>query len=108
MNWGNISNSVERLIASQNGLCVSFKLDDGAQFCGARTSLRREDINTDAGLADAYTFSLLCPASQFNGHELPKPRQSKVTVDGIEYRVLAIEADAVHATYRIHLGEALA
>lgn len=108
MDWGRVSTSVERLIASQQGLCVSFATEDGAQYWGARTSLRREDVNTDAGLMDAYTFSLLCPASQFLGRELPKPRQDKIQVGGQEYRVLAVEQDAVCATYRIHLGEALA
>lgn len=105
MDWERINNSVERLLTSQRGLCVSFKID-GVQYSGCRTSLRREDVNTDAGLADAYSFSLLCPLSQFQ--QLPKPRQSKVSLDGNEYRVLAVEQDATGATARLHLGEAMA
>ena len=105
--WGHICKSVERLITGQRGLCVSF-LHAGTQFWGARTLLRREDVNGDAGLADYYRFSLLCPMSQFLGRELPKPRTDKVELDGVEYRVLACETDAVNATVRIHLGEALA
>lgn len=108
MDWTRISTSVERLIASQQGLVVPFTTENGDQYWGARTTLRREDVNTDAGLADAYTFSLLCPSRQFIGHDLPRPRQDKVQVGDTEYRVLAVEQDAVAATYRIHLGEALA
>lgn len=106
-NWGQIGRSVDRLITSQHGLCESF-IFAGQQFWGARTLLRREDVNSDAGLADYYRFSLLCPAGQFLGRELPQPRTDKIELAGVEYRVLACEADAVHATVRIHLGEALA
>ena len=108
MDWGKVANSVERLILAQAGVTLPWCDEHGDQFWGARTSLRREDINTDAGLADAYTFSLLCPAGQFIGKQLPEPRTSKITVSGVEYRVLAVEQDAAGATYRIHLGEALA
>lgn len=107
MDWDRVHKGVERLIRSQKGLCVSFAFN-GAQFWGARTSLRREDVNADAGLAEYYRFSLLCPAGQFVGVETPKPRTDKITLDGLEYRVLGVERDAVEATVRIHLGEALA
>ena len=107
MDWERISTSVERLLMSQKGVTVPFAYQ-GAQYWGTRTSLRREDVNTDAGLADAYSFSLLCPASQFIGKELPKPRQDKVELDGVEYRVLSVEQDSAKATYRLNLGEALA
>lgn len=107
MDWGKINHSVERLLSNQQGLYIPFSFE-GVQFHGCRTSLRREDINTDAGLAENYVFSLLCPVSQFTDKTLPKPRQSKVAVDGVEYRVLAVEQDATKATYRLHLGEALA
>lgn len=106
MDWDRVNIGVERLLTSQRGLCLPFKID-GVQYSGCRTSLRREDVNTDAGLADAYSFSLLCPLSQFSDG-LPKPRQSKVVLDGTEYRILAVEQDATGATCRLHLGEALA
>lgn len=107
MDWGIINTQVERLLYSQKGVCISF-MYDGNTYEGCRTMLRRDDVNTDAGLADAYSFSLLCPASQFVAHALPKPRQSKVTIGGNEYRVLAVEKDATGSAVRIHLGEALA
>lgn len=107
MDWEKIAQSAERLLGRQLGVCVLFKLD-GVVRRGCRTSLRREDVNTDAGLADAYSFSLLCPYSQFVGAEMPKPRTSKANVDGVEYRVLGLETDAAKATLKIHLGEVLA
>lgn len=106
MDWDRVHNSVERLIRSQKGLCVSFAFN-GTQFWGARTTLRREDVNSDAGLAEYYRFSLLCPVSQFIGRDVPQPRTDKITLDSVEYRVLGVERDAVEATLRIHLGEAL-
>ena len=107
MDWGRISSSVERLIMSQVGVAIPVVFA-GSTFYGARTLLKREDVNTDAGLADAYSFSVLVPASQFVGKAIPQPRQDKVIIDGLEYRVLAVERDAAGACYRIHLGEALA
>ena len=107
MDWGRIASSVERLIMSQVGVTIPV-IYAGSTLYGARTSLRREDVNTDAGLADAYSFSVLIPASQFIGKSLPQPRQDKVIVDGVEYRILAVERDAAGACYRMHLGEALA
>lgn len=108
MDWERLNVSVERLLNRQKGVSVPFYTEDGTQYWGCRTSLRREDVNTDAGLADSYSFSLLCPFSQFIGNGLPKPRQSKVTINGIEYRVLSVERDATEATVRLNLGEALA
>lgn len=107
MDWARIGYSVERLITGQQGLCVPF-FYNGTQFFGARTSLRREDVNADAGLAEYYRLSLLCPSGQFDAQALPQPRVDKITLEGREYRVLGVERDAVNATIRIHLGEALA
>lgn len=107
MDWERIGHSVERLLTGQKGLCETFLLN-GSQYWGCRTLLRREDVNADAGLVDVYRFSLLCPAGQFIGRELPKPRTDKIELNGVEYRVLACETDAVSATVRIHMGEALA
>ena len=108
MDWERINVSVERLLSLQKGVYIPFYTEGGDQYWGCRTSLRREDVNTDAGLADSYSFSLLCPFAQFIDHDLPKPRQSKVTINGIEYRVLSVERDATEATVRLNLGEALA
>lgn len=105
--WGHIGHGVERILMSQKGLCEDFVFN-GRQYWGCRSRLSREDVNTDAGLLDAYRFSLLCPAGQFAGQEPPRPRVDKIMVDGVEYRVLECESDAVNATIRIHLGGALA
>lgn len=105
--WGHIGHGVERILMSQKGLCEDFVFN-GRQYWGCRSRLGREDVNTDAGLLDAYRFSLLCPAGQFAGQEPPRPRVDKIMVDGVEYRVLECESDAVNATIRIHLGGALA
>lgn len=94
-------------MANQKGLCEDFVLN-GRQYWGCRARLGREDVNTDAGLMDAYRFSLLCPSGQFAGRELPRPRVDKIEMEGVEYRVLECETDAVNATIRIHLGGALA
>lgn len=105
-NWLQIASSVEKLLAKQEGIKSSFPWQGGTLY-GVRTTLRREDVNSDAGLVGAYTYSLLCPYSEFNG-KLPIPRTDKLVVDGVEMRVLAVETDAVMSTVRIHLGDALA
>ena len=107
MDWTRIGHSVERLLMNQKGLCEDFVLN-GRQYWGCRARLGREDVNTDAGLMDAYRFSLLCPAGQFTGRDLPRPRVDKIEMEGVEYRVLECETDAVNATIRIHVGGALA
>lgn len=107
MDWTRIGHSVERLLMNQRGLCEDFVLN-GRQYWGCRARLGREDVNTDAGLMDAYRFSLLCPAGQFTGRDLPRPRVDKIEMEGVEYRVLECETDAVNATIRIHVGGALA
>ena len=107
MDWTRISQTVDRLLRSQAGLCVQFCWG-GKSFQGCRTSLKREDVNSDEGLVVGdYRYSLLCPAAQFEG-TYPQPRLDKVPVEGEEMRVLAWEADAVHACIRIDLGGLLA
>ncbi len=106
MNWKATIGQVGRLLLSQEGLCSSFHWQ-GHDCHGVRTSLHREDVATDAGLAGEYKHSLLCPASEFDGLDLPKPRLDKLVVDGKTMRVLAVETDSVKATVRIHLGDVL-
>ena len=80
----------------------------GKTIYGVRTTLKRQDVNTDAGLIGGrYQFSLLCALAQFAG-ALPEPRRDKMTIEGVSYRVLAVESDAIGATVRIHLGDNLA
>lgn len=103
MDWTRIASSVEGLLKSQRGLCVSF-LWANREYKGCRTNLRKEDVNTDEGLVVGdYRFSLLCPTAQFGGR-LPEPRVDIVYVEGRPMRVLAWEQDAVNACVRIDLG----
>lgn len=104
MDWARTIAQVGTLLASQKGLKSSF-LWQGKPCWGVRTSLRREDVATDAGLAGDYTFSLLVPVGLVDPP--PTPRLDKITVDGHVMRVLAVERDSVEATIRIHLGDVI-
>lgn len=106
MDWTRIGHSVERLLANQPGLSVDF-VWRGKSYWGCRSTLRKEIVNTDGGLAGDYSFSLLCPASEFELGR-PQPRTDKIVIGKVEYRVLAVEADAVGSTVKLHLGDALA
>ena len=103
--WAKIGQSVAGLLRNQTGLTQAFTRN-GLELWGVRTLLRLDAINSDEGLANAYAFTLLCPAAQFNG-SYPKARISKVTIGTDEMRVLAVEHDAVKATVRLHLGDIL-
>ena len=105
MDWIRISNSAARWMLRQKGVAVVFEFR-GKELVGCRTSLRKEDINTDAGLAGSYAFSLLVPAGQLD--ERPEPRTDKVTCEGVEFRVLGVETDATGGFVRIHLGDEFA
>ncbi|MBO4513517.1 MAG: hypothetical protein J5746_12205 [Victivallales bacterium] len=103
MDWVGVIRQVHSLLENQEGLKAVFSWQ-GKTCHGVKTALRREDVATDAGLAGDYTFSLLCPAGQFDGVPLPRPRLDKLEVDGQQMRVLAVEQDSVKATLRLHLG----
>lgn len=103
MDWKRIADRVATLLGGQRGLCVQFCWG-GKTFQGCRTSLKHEAVNSDEGLVlGDYRYSLLCPAAQFAGR-YPTPRVDTAIVEGEELRVLAWEADAVHACVRIDLG----
>lgn len=105
-NWEHISKQVESLLMKQQGLTVDFDLK-GKIYTGTKTTLRRQDYETDAGLVEGdYQFSILCPTGQFDG-VFPTPRQDKVSVLGNEYRILSIDADAIGATIKLNLGSVL-
>jgi len=93
-------------MASQKGLVVDFTWN-GKTYWGCKSVMRREDYNSDAGLAGDYSFSILCPFDEFVGAK-PQPRVDKVVVDGARMRVLSVESDAVSATLKLHLGGELA
>ena len=103
--WQGIARHAASLL-DQKGLTVHGTWK-GGQFHGIRSMLRRNDIETMAGLIEGrYEFSLLCPATCFpNG--APEPRTGKVTIDGVQYRVLSLEKDAANATIRLNLGDVL-
>ena len=103
MDWGRVARNVERLILSQRGLTVDYTYR-GKVHTAVRTTLRREDINSDAGLVGVYSFSLLCPYSDLVG-AMPVPRTDKIVMDGTPYRVLAVEVDSAQATVRMHVGD---
>ena len=105
--WHTIQQQVKKLLDAQNGLHSAFDWQ-GATIKGVRTTLRREDVATDAGLFGYYSFSVICSALDFEGKTLPRPRLDKLTIDGKAMRVLAVERDSVNACIKIHLGDDLA
>lgn len=106
-NWENISNKVKSLLDNQQGLTQSFTIGDST-YTGTRTTLKRADYETDAGLVEGnYEFSLLCPTSQFNG-VYPTPRTGKVTIGSTQYRILSVDADAIGSAIKLNLGSILA
>jgi hypothetical protein len=102
MDWDRIKDRAQALVANQQGLTE--ELDwDGQVLHGVRSTLRREAVHADAGLADSYAFSFLAPVSSFAGR-YPKPRNDKVTLNGTQYRVLSVESDGAQALVRLNLG----
>jgi hypothetical protein len=106
MNWAKTAQNVQSLLRRQNGLTVDFEWK-GKMHTGIRTFLHKEIVNSDAGLAGYYSFSLLCPYDEFSTNK-PESRTDKVSIDGVEFRVLAVEEDAVRATLKLHLGDVMA
>lgn len=104
--WEFIKKTSSRLL-EQPGLTLD-AVHAGHYFRAVRSSLRREDVNTDAGLIEGrYVFSLLVAADQFDGFPMPVPRRSIVTIGDRQYRVLSLEEDPLGATFRLHLGDRL-
>jgi len=108
MDWSFLHRDTSSLarVLSQPGLETSF-LYGGTMFKGVRTALKREAVNTDAGLAGEYSFSLLCLAAQFRG-SFPEARTSTIEMDGKGFRVLSLDFDAAASTVRLNLGDILA
>ena len=93
-----------RSLLEQPGLTVTL-LIGMQEYRGVRTTLRREDVNSDAGLIEGrYVFSVLVDASTLPPDGVP-PRRTIVLIDGAKYRVLSTETDAVGAIVRINLGD---
>lgn len=102
MDWDRIKDRAQALVANQQGLTEALDWD-GQVLHGVRSTLRREAVHADAGLADSYAFSFLVPVSSFAGR-CPKPRNDKVTLNGTQYRVLSVESDGAQALVRLNLG----
>lgn len=101
-NWNHIRKSAPRLL-EQPGLTVAVQWDD-LDLLGVKSMLRREDVNSDIGLIDNnYSLSILIPMDQLEGRE--PGRRDEMKVEGVVYRVIATETDAVNAFIRIHLGK---
>lgn len=87
----------------QDGLCSIF-VWRGTALKGTRSTLKRQDAATLAGMDVGYAFTILIPASEWSKTSTrPRPLKDRVQVDGVTYLVLAIEEDVAHNT-RIHLG----
>lgn len=76
----------------------------GRTLHGVRTALRREDVAMDAGLAEAYEFSILVAPDEFSNLSRPEPRRDCVEVDGRRLRVLGVEELPLGACIRLNLG----
>ena len=105
MDWERIATGASRWMLKQRGVATCFLFKD-KEYVGLRTSMRREDVNTDAGLYGVYAFSLLVPVAQLD--DVPEPRPDKVEVGGVTYRILGVETDATGCFMRLHLGGEMA
>ena len=104
--WNAIRNSAARLL-EQPGLTVTAQWKE-LDLRVVKSMRRREDVNTDAGLLDNnYSLSILVPVAQLQGREPSRKNKDKMVVDGVTYRVIATEMDAVGAVMRIDLENPL-
>ena len=100
-NWDHIRKSAARLL-NQPGLTVS-AVWNGRSIRGVRTTLKREIVAMDDGLAGRYSFSFRAAQEQF-GDVCPKSRET-VKIDGKTFRILSVEYDAICATVLLNLGD---
>lgn len=99
--WNLVKLSVARLL-EQPGLTVS-AVWNGRSIRGVRTTLKREIVAMDDGLAGRYSFSFRAAHEQF-GDVCPKSRET-VKMDGKTFRILSVEYDAIGATVLLNLGD---
>ena len=69
-------------------------------YIGTKTMLKKEAVNTSAGLNQDYEFSLLCDVSQFK--VLPVSKQ-RVILNNVTYKIAEIDTDTINACTRLHL-----
>lgn len=99
--WNSIRSSAARLL-EQPGLTETADWN-GRAIRGVRTTLKREIVAMDDGLAGRYSFSFRVAVSAFGDQKL-KPRQP-VRLKSKTYRILSIEEDAIGATVLLNLGD---
>ena len=98
-------------LASQVGTSASPGLatraavqETGGSFVGTKSVLKKEFVNSDAGINASYQFTLICDSSQFTTtNPAPAPKK-RVVVAGTVYKVISHETDAIGAIVRLHLG----
>ena len=100
-NWDHIRKSAARLL-NQPGLTET-AVWNGQPVPGVRTTLKREIIAADDGLAGRYSFSFRVASSAFTDRR-PKARET-MTLNGKTYRILSVEDDPVGATVLLNLGD---
>lgn len=76
----------------------------GRRYVGTKTTLKKEYVNSDAGLNATYLFSVVCDASQFTTTNPAPAPKARVLVGGVTYKIIAVETDGIGATIRFHLG----
>lgn len=99
--WNSIRISAARLL-EQPGLTETADWN-GQAIRGVRTTLKREIVAMDDGLAGRYSFSFRVAREQF-GDACPKSRET-VKMDGKTFRILSVEYDAICATVLLNLGD---
>ena len=102
--WNAIKASAARLL-EQPGLTET-AVWNATSIRGVRTTLKREIVAVDDGLAGRYSFSFRVAASAFTDRR-PKARET-MTLDGKTYRILSVEDDPIGATVLLNLGDVTA
>lgn len=71
-------------------------------YLGTKTVVKKESINSSAGLNVDYAFSILSETNQW-GSVVPVGK-ARIILAGVTYKIISIETDPIGATYRLHLG----
>lgn len=99
--WNAIRKSAARLL-EQPGLTVEATWN-GQTIRGVKTTLKRDIVAMDDGLAGRYDVSFRV-ASTYFASARPKAREV-ITMEGRRFRILSVEDDAIGATVLLNLGD---
>ena len=107
LNTNSIINTVQNLVSQQSSTYNSIGLkfvynSNGKTYNGIKTALKKEAVNSSAGLNQEYAFSIIT-ATNIWGNVVPAPK-ARITINNVIYKILDIETDSINATYRLHLG----